>query len=136
MTSRDYHFILKKCLQSLIDVQHTDGIDWVLRYKNKDHFDRMKFPLLCGIGDMEGHDKCCGRKCGRSKLFSLCRYCSCPATSTDIPTFIKEAGWKYINGPYISKLVAENDIAKLDELCYHPIVNAFYYVVSAAHPGH
>ena len=127
--SRDYHFILKKCLQSLIQVQHTDGIDWVLRYKNKDHAVRMKFPLLCVIGDTEGHDKCCGRKCGRSKLSSLCRYCSCPTTSTDIPTSIKEAGWKYINGPYISKLVAENDIAKLDELCYHPIENAFDDVV-------
>ena len=125
----DYHFILQKCLQSLIDVQQTDGIDWILRYKNKDHLVRMKFPLLCVIGYTEGHDKCCGRKVGRSKLFCLCRYCNCPTTCTDIPKSIREAGWKYINRPDIYGLVAENNLAKLKDLCYHPIQNAFKDVV-------
>ena len=127
--ARDYHFILKKCLQSFVDVQQTDGIDWVLSYKNEDHFVRMKFPLLVVVDDTEGHDKCCGRKMGRSKMYSLCRYCTCPTISADIPTSIKKAGWKYVNGPDIYRLVANKDIAKLDELGYHPLDNAFNNVV-------
>ena len=59
--SKDYHFMVATILHSLVAAQKSGGILWRSPYKGTTHEVVLKVPVLCVLGDTEGHDKLCGR---------------------------------------------------------------------------
>lgn len=75
---QDYHHCLRIILSEFSAYQRLGGIDWVFAKGEQMVRCRLQIPVLCVIGDTEGHDKLCARKTGRKGLGSgkLCRYCN------------------------------------------------------------
>ena len=88
--AQDYHFALGKILGSLAAVQKTEGISWTLPFGGCLHDVVLKVPILCVIGDTEGHDKLCGHCLNRTKSNCLCRCCNTPRDNTGDTTPFSE----------------------------------------------
>ena len=123
--ARDYHFVLKEIFASLAKVQHSAGVAWNISYHGQNHDCTLKLPILCVVGDTEGHDMMCGHYQNRSNSRSFCRSCNCPAEETGLPKELSKAKRKFTKASDIQHLVKTNNLARLKALSYHPIDNAF-----------
>jgi hypothetical protein len=75
-----------------------------------------KLPVLFIVGDMEGHDKMCGKFLNKTnKMPRLCRYCDCPTEDTDVTTDLFE----YTLGPEIAQMVADDEKEELRLITHH-----------------
>jgi len=115
----DYHYVLGHLLQSFKDAQRMD-LQWQIEFKGKLYPVTLKIPLLFVIGDTEGHDKLCAHYLNRTYSKNICRYCYCPTNETGNPY----ANYPKTCASTISNLVDRGDVAAVNNLSYHCVLNA------------
>jgi hypothetical protein len=106
------------------------GFKWDLCYKGKVY--PVTFILFVPFikGDIEEHDKHCGKYLSRTeKVAQLCRYCQCPTTDTDNPS----ANYPPKTQELIENLVDEHDLEGLQQLSQHYMRNAWYDIFFGTH---
>ena len=120
----DYHVVLRHILDGLIKLQKKGGFYWSLSYRGRKHDVIFKVPVLCIIGDTDGHDKLCGKYSNRTdRVKCLCRYCDIPFEFTGDPYHEFEC----INQTRIDRLVQQKDVTNLKKLSRHALTNGNAY---------
>ncbi len=122
----DYHYVLSHILRSFSKAQKKEGIAWDLSFKGKLHPCVFKIPVLCVMGDSEGHNKLCGHFTSSTKVKSLCRSCDCPAEETGKAESLVVSGRKFTRASDIRALVEARDEESLKEKSYYNLRNAFW----------
>lgn len=125
---RDLHFMLAHILKSFIEIQNSGGVRWKLEYKGVTYDVVLKFTLFFVMGDTEGHNKLAARYLNNSNIQQFCRYCDCPAASTDNPFY----DFTYRIQKRVQALVAKGDVETLRAISQQPVASALYQL---AFPG-
>lgn len=125
----DYHYCLKIIMSELIAFQRLSleqGLNWEMMINGRMQKVVLRMPMLFIIGDTEGHDKLCGRKVDRSSGKNRqCRMCDVKHEDCDKPNVKVNLTMK----KDIRELRVKNNIAKLNDLAYKNVTDAFADVV-------
>ena len=123
---RNFHNILRVIMESVKEVQDSDGVSFMLMYKGS-RYNLNLIPVIGPIiGDSEEHDVLVGRYGSYNRVKRICRYCDCSFFDSDNPfyeyNYTKQEDIKMLSQEY-PELIGRK---KLNDISYHHINNAFH----------
>ena len=117
------HLVLTCILSGLCGIQEIGGLTTIVLPLSLSQQITLTFkvPIAFIVGDVEGHDKLCGRYKVHHNIKQLCHECDCLLEDADDPNVCcirtRASG--------IALLVDLGDLKALKEISYHAISNAF-----------